>query len=952
MNGGSQMRKPITSIALTLCMLLSMLVIPAHAAGAGLVASKTTLNPEETFTLSYTVPNSVSGVDAISIEIAFDNTKFEATNIVYADIDPLVRDTNHTVLQANTNGRFRGEWSSNDETFETATTSANLQLFEATFKVKAGATAGNADFTVNILEIADEIASDLCGAAGATKTKATVNITGAAVTHTVTITPGANMSPTGMKTQIVNEGSAITDVVFTADAGYYFPTSYSVADVSGIKVTRNSYTRITVSGTPTADASITLTAPTEKQEEATPAATFTATGADSGTLSGVDSEMKYSIDGGSNWKNITGTTATITTGVTAAKDIQVKKPATDPDTRLDSEVQSIDVTQAAKPIGVTGAACTTTDNDDGKMKNVDSTMEYRKSDAASWTPVSGPEVTGLSDGTYYVRVKANGTQLASEAQTVNIAAYATTSLSGTVTITGTEKFGETLTASVTGDNSTSHNFTYTWKRGGTTVIGTGSSNTHTIVADDIGQTITCEVSADDCSGVIRATTGTIAKADGPAAPGGLAGVAPTSSGGSDGKITGTTATMEWDDSSSFTSPTDCSASATTGFAAGTYYVRVKKTTTHKAGTAAIVTIPAYTAPGTKYTISVASGKATNSAGAVITNAASGETVMLTANAAPSGQIFDKWVVVSGGISLTNAASATTRFTMPAKAVSVKATYKTAPGGGTSTGGGSSSGSSSDPTYGITVEQARHGTITVSPRYASKGDTVTITVKPDAGYELDTLTVLDKSGDRVKIAEKNGKYTFTMPSGKVTVKGSFAPEAPEQIFADVPADAYYYDAVKWAAEQGITGGTGNGMFSPNAPCTRAQIVTFLWRSAGSPAPRSMSSFADGPADAYYAQAVAWAVENGITGGTGNGMFSPNAPCTRAQSVTFLYRAAGSPAVSGGNFFSDVAADAYYVNAVAWAAEKGITGGIGNGLFGSGSPCTRAQIVTFLFRYMGK
>ena len=157
-------------------MLLSMLIVPAHAAGTCLAVSKTTLEPEETFTLSYTVPNSVSGVDAIAIEIGFDKTKFEATNIVYADIDPLVRDTNHTVTQANTNGKFRGEWSSNDETFETATTAANLKLFDATFKVKAGASAGTADFTVDILEIADEIADDLCGAAGATKTKATVNI--------------------------------------------------------------------------------------------------------------------------------------------------------------------------------------------------------------------------------------------------------------------------------------------------------------------------------------------------------------------------------------------------------------------------------------------------------------------------------------------------------------------------------------------------------------------------------------------------------------------------------------------------------------------------------------------------------------------------------------------------------------------------------------------------------
>ena len=275
-------------------------------------------------------------------------------------------------------------------------------------------------------------------------------------------------------------------------------------------------------------------------------------------------------------------------------------------------------------------------------------------------------------------------------------------------------------------------------------------------------------------------------------------------------------------------------------------------------------------------------------------------------------------------------------------------YVIAPATGGSSGGGG--GGSYTPTYSITVEKSENGTITVSPRSASKGDTVTITVKPDKGYELESLKVLDRDDDRVKITEKNGKYTFTMPASKVTVKGSFAPEAPEQIFADVPVDAYYYDAVKWAADNEITGGTGGNLFAPNQPCTRAQIVTFLWRAAGSPAPKSMSSFADVPADAYYAKAVAWAVENGITGGTGDGKFSPDATCTRAQAVTFLYRASGSPAVSGNSAFTDVAADAYYAAAVAWAEKNGVTGGIGNGLFGSGNNCTRAQIVTFLYRAM--
>ena len=263
-------------------------------------------------------------------------------------------------------------------------------------------------------------------------------------------------------------------------------------------------------------------------------------------------------------------------------------------------------------------------------------------------------------------------------------------------------------------------------------------------------------------------------------------------------------------------------------------------------------------------------------------------------------------------------------------------------------GGGGGGGSYTPSYTVSVDKTVNGTITVSPKSASKGDTVTITVKPDKGYELDTLKVLDKNGDKVKLTEKNGKYTFTMLAGKVTVKGSFVEEAPEQIFTDVPVDAYCYEAVKWAAEKGITGGVGNGLFAPNQPCTRAQIVTFLWRAAGSPGPKTKSGFSDVPADSYYAKAVAWAVENGITGGTGDGKFSPDATCTRAQAVTFLYRASGAPAVSGNAAFSDVATNAYYAAAVKWAEKNGITGGIGGGLFGSDNNCTRAQIVTFLYR----
>ena len=302
-----------------------------------------------------------------------------------------------------------------------------------------------------------------------------------------------------------------------------------------------------------------------------------------------------------------------------------------------------------------------------------------------------------------------------------------------------------------------------------------------------------------------------------------------------------------------------------------------------------------------------------------------------------------------------AATATPVLTGDIHADSVILTYTfdvTEGSTGGSTGGGGGSGGGGITTYAITVKDPKNGDVTASHKSAAKGTTVTLTVDPDKGYALDTLTVLDDKGKEIKLTEKNGKYVFTMPSGKVTVAGRFKVEQPagKHPFTDIPSGAYYENAVIWAADKGITGGTSATTFSPNSICTRAQAVTFLWRAAGSPAPKSRNSFADVPADAYYAKAVAWAVENGITSGTGGGKFSPNATCTRAQIVTSLYRAAGSPAVSGGSVFSDVKAGAYYADAVTWAANKGITGGIGNGLFGSDNNCTRAQIVTFLYRYM--
>ena len=262
----------------------------------------------------------------------------------------------------------------------------------------------------------------------------------------------------------------------------------------------------------------------------------------------------------------------------------------------------------------------------------------------------------------------------------------------------------------------------------------------------------------------------------------------------------------------------------------------------------------------------------------------------------------------------------------------------------STGGGVT-------TYPITVKSAKNGDVTASHKSAAKGTTITLTVDPDKSYVLDTLTVLDGKDKEIKLTEKNGKYTFTMPASKVTVEAMFKASAPtgKNPFTDVPAGSYYEDAVIWAVDKGITTGTSATTFNPNGICTRAQAVTFLWRAAGSPAAKSaVMPFTDVKAGSYYYDAVLWAVEQGITKGTSDTMFSPDATCSRAQIVAFLWRSEKSPAAGTANPFADVKSTAYYADAVLWAVENDITKGTTNTTFSPDADCTRAQIVTFLWR----
>ena len=498
------------------------------------------------------------------------------------------------------------------------------------------------------------------------------------------------------------------------------------------------------------------------------------------------------------------------------------------------------------------------------------------------------------------------------------------------------------------------------------------------------------------------------------APIGLNGVAPTEEGGSDGKITGVDATMEYH-AESETIYTACTGIEIENLPAGNYFVRYAEDHNHFASPDAEVTVGegtpladctitfnagggsgsmdsvtvkaetnyilpecGFTAPddqefnaweigGTEYkvgdsytvdrdteikalwensvitptTYTVTVSNDGNGTGTATPSAAEALTEITLTATANRGYHFKEWQVESPtGLVITN-----NKFLMPNGDVEIKAIFEK----NTSTGGGTGTGATAYP---ITVKSAKNGDVTASHRSAAKGTTVILTVDPDKGYVLDSLTVLDGKDKERKLTDKgDGKYSFIMPADKVTVEASFKEEFPDlpNSFSDLAPSDFCYDAVMWAVGRDITGGIGNYTFGPNLPCTRAQAVTFLWRAAGSPEPETRAMpFTDVPVGSYYYNAVLWAIENGITKGTSDTMFSPDATCSRAQIVTFLWRAGGSPATSGNSAFTDVAADAYYAAAVIWAEKNDITGGIGGGLFGSNNDCTRGQIVTFIYR----
>ena len=306
--------------------------------------------------------------------------------------------------------------------------------------------------------------------------------------------------------------------------------------------------------------------------------------------------------------------------------------------------------------------------------------------------------------------------------------------------------------------------------------------------------------------------------------------------------------------------------------------------------------------------------------------------------------FNGWTS-SDGITFANAGSPSTTFSMPDHAVTVTATW-------TYTGGTSGGGGYTPPTYPPTIEGDG---VTVKPRNPEKGETVTITPKPGKGYEVDEITVTDRNGRPVNVTQNpDGTYSFTQPSGKVTIQVTYKPvETPwNNPFSDVSQDDWYYEAVRFVHERGLMGGYGNGLFGPNNNLSRAQLAQILFNNEGRPGVDYLMDFSDVPGEAWYTEAVRWATSQGIVGGYGGGKFGPNDPITREQLAVMLWRYSGSPATINKelSFFDAGDASDYALEALRWAVENSIINGYGNGQLGPKGQATRAQVAQMLKNYL--
>ncbi len=368
----------------------------------------------------------------------------------------------------------------------------------------------------------------------------------------------------------------------------------------------------------------------------------------------------------------------------------------------------------------------------------------------------------------------------------------------------------------------------------------------------------------------------------------------------------------------------------------------------------------YTETAPTYTVTVQTD-GNGTASAAPETAAQSTPITLTA-IPNSGYRFKEWQVLSGGVAVIE-----NTFTMPAGNVAVKAIFEpvsSGPSGGSPTGGGG--GGSGAPTYPPVIEQPAHGTITVSPSRPESGDKVTITVTPENGYETQTVTVTDRNGRSVKVTKNaNGTYTFTQPSGKVTISatlravqsGSGYDSCPRDEtcpiwpYTDASVTAWYHNGVHYCIDNGLMTGYGGGLFGPDKNLSRAMLAQILYNQAGKPAV-SGSSFEDVVETAWYAKAVTWAAARGIVSGYGDGRFGPDDNITREQLAVMLWRNSGSPAATNKELhFTDAdQISGWALEALRWAVEQGLLSGKGGGILDPIGRATRAEAATMLQRYL--
>ena len=767
--------------------------------------------------------------------------------------------------------------------------------------------------------------------------------------YTVTINAESNMTPTGSASQTVTTGQPMTSVTYTSETDFYFPENYSNIitnniTINGIVVTRTSSREITVSGIPTANTTINLTSPTPKTKPNAPSPTAidcTTESNNDGKITGVNNTMEYKAENASDWSSISGDTIENL----ASGTYYVRVKATDTTFASDSTEVTVGAYVTKYQVWVNGTQVTEANKDNVLGDN---------SHSVTYTPatenvpakliltnavINNVKERPASGPMYYIFP--NGITAKEELQII---------------VKGTEN---TITSE--------HGCAITSNKD-LTICGDGSlmlnsqNDSNALTTDYYSRTINIEESVK--------ITATVALDQSMLQPGepsiGMAIAAYNTNIQDAASVTAINYGTNWavyshnqlivKDSAILTArsqekgKTIChivdsgrTITASVNFDGnpldGTYDSG-KLSTTYKY----VKVEPSKTVAVTNVTLD----KATLSMKV-------GESDTLTATVTPTNATNQAVTWTSSNEAVATVTNSTVNAVGVGTAtITVTTTDGSYTASCTVTVTRASSSSGSHTTYYPVNTQAKSegGSVVVSPKSASKGAAVTVTVTPESGYQVSSVQAVDKDGKKLTLTDKgDGKYSFVMPASKVEVSASFAQvQKPEEAspYRDVSKDSYYYDAVQWASDKGITNGVSDGVFAPDWACTRGQIVTFLWRSVGSPAPKTAEMpFADVAEDAYYAQAVLWAVENGITKGTSETTFSPDQTCTRAHAVAFLYRLAGSPAVTGSSF-QDVAADAYYNAAVAWAVQQGITNGTSETTFSPDETCTRAQIVTFLYR----